>query len=1000
MKKAPSLEQWLERTRRLLDVERNEEIQGVQEELATLNDADNPSVLVNLKLVSCSTALFGRRMLKLVFPSVHLQHPKPHQFTVGDLVQLRLKTSSSSSAASGGAVAAALPTGIVARVEDTSISIALGDDQDIDEDDVQFQSLTVDRLVNNATFAKISMALDQLAKHEYGPAQRVVDVVFHGLAPSWNDALPPFSPLHHDLNASQMDAIQFALASKDLALIHGPPGTGKTTTVVELIRQAVTKYDMRVLVCAPSNIAVDNVLEKLAQTNSSGGKQLQLTRLGHPARLLPQVLRYCLDAHIEAAEGTEIVHDIRKETAAMQAKLQKTRDKGARYELRRELKANRKELRQREQRVVTELLRHSDVVLATNVGAASKLLDKIEFDLVVIDEAAQALEASCWIPILKGKRCVLAGDHLQLPPTIKSKAAAAGGLETTLFDRIARLESTRSVVKMLKTQYRMHHAISDWSSTAMYKGELESFEGVAHRKLHELAHTRIDADDDVLNATLLLVDTAGCGLDEDQDDDANDAKKRGDLLKLSKSNQGEARVVVQHVQSLLLAGLRQEEVAVITPYNKQVQLLKALLLDEFPRLEIRSVDGFQGCEKEAVVMSLVRSNDRREVGFLADDRRMNVAVTRAKRHVALVCDTETISTHKFLEKLVMHFEEHGEYRSAQELLDADLVHGDAVDLQGIASASAKSASSPAVAQKEERKCRSVGTSKPNSSNKTKRQPVKTTSSANKSWHTPPRTKTYTQASVPTEKTAARDVEGDDSDHSDAGEAGEVISQTNAFDMMASDSSDSGEADEDGDENEEKSSVANGNDDLKSATALLKDLHLSRMARQAPPPAPATTTTSKKSKNKKTKKNKAKAAAATTTNAPSKTAGTAPVGDFMDGEDELDFLTRQAASNNKCTFQHATTAVRCKKSTAMMGSVCKFCKLKFCYDHAQPEVHGCSTAVREFERQQFQQQVAKSTSDQKKLSLDKRKLLQRKLESKVSEQASGRKAKGKAKDKAK
>uniref|UniRef100_K3X5G7 DNA helicase n=1 Tax=Globisporangium ultimum (strain ATCC 200006 / CBS 805.95 / DAOM BR144) TaxID=431595 RepID=K3X5G7_GLOUD len=644
------LDAWVDKTRKLLAREKDEEIVVMQQELDALDDLQNPNVLVNLKVSQYSTGLFGRTVVKFAFPSAHVQRPKPHQFTVGDLVQLRIARPSTSS--SNGAK---YPTGIVARVEETALSVALSEGDDVDEDELLAKSVTIDRLVNNATFVKLSSVLDQLAKFDFGAAQSVVEIVFSGKSPSWNP-LPEITPFNPGLNESQLEAIRFALASKDLALIHGPPGTGKTTTVVELIRQAVTKYKMKVLVCAPSNIAVDNVLEKLA---TADGK-LQLTRIGHPARLLPQVLKYCLDAKVEVAEGTEIVNDIRNEMTTMQTQLQKTRDKSVRFNLRRELKVNRKEIRQREQNVVQELVRRSDVVFATNVGASSKLLKDTTFDLVVIDEAAQALEASCWIPILKAKRCVLAGDHLQLPPTIKSKSAASDGLELTLFDRITRFQSTQNVVKMLKIQYRMHEHISDWSSRAMYDNELQSFDGVARRKLHELPHVSIQEDDDMLNATLLLLDTAGCELEEDgDDDDGVPAKGGSSVLKLSKSNEGEARVVAKHVRALLETGLKQEEIAVITPYNKQVQALKALLLESFPKLEIRSVDGFQGCEKEAVVMSLVRSNARKQVGFLADDRRMNVAITRAKRHVAVVCDTDTISAHKFLDVLVKHFERFG-----------------------------------------------------------------------------------------------------------------------------------------------------------------------------------------------------------------------------------------------------------------------------------------------------------------------------------------------------
>ncbi|KAK1942486.1 DNA-binding protein SMUBP-2 [Phytophthora citrophthora] len=952
-KTAVSLEAWLASTRRLLAMEQQEEVQTMREELATLDDNENPNVLTHLTLAKYSTGLFGRTLLQFSFPSLSLRQAKPHQFTVGDLVQIRVKNASTGDK---------LPTGIVSRVEERSISVAVSSEQD-DVDEVELlgaaAGITLDRLVNNATFVKLTSALDQMTKFEFGAAQSVVDVVFSQREPSWITPLPDITPFNTGLNESQVEAIRFALASKDLALIHGPPGTGKTTTVVEFILQAVTKFDQKVLVCAPSNIAVDNVLDKLSSTCSTLGKKLKLTRVGHPARVLPQILKYCLDAKIESAEGTEIVNDIRKEMSAMQTKLQKMRDKSVRFQLRRELKQNRKEIRVREQKVVGDIVQHSNVVFATNVGAASKLLKDVTFDLVIIDEAAQALEASCWIPILKAKRCVLAGDHLQLPPTIKSKTAAAKGLEVTLFDRITSYENTQSIVKMLDTQYRMHKDISEWSSQAMYKGELKSFEGVAKRKLHELPHVTISKDDELLDATLLLLDTAGCELEED----ANEEVKGPSILQLSKSNEGEARVVARHVRALLEAGLKEDELAVITPYNKQVQALKALLLTSYPKLEIRSVDGFQGCEKEAVVMSLVRSNALRQVGFLADDRRMNVAITRAKRHVAVVCDTDTISSHKFLGVLVKHFETFGEYRSAQEYLEEDTVEG-AVDEGLIMALSTPSEPKPPA---------KTITTKPKQPEKPKKvvkaaiTPVtkavekKKTESAPPSDEIPPEP-VVTAESVKEEEESEEEIEE------------KAAATKSVFQLMDSDSESSDDSDK------EEINPSEG-EDLKAANSLLKDLHMSRMARQ-PPPAP---TPSKKNK-KKNKKKKGQA----------KTVNTAPVDELKDGEDELEFLTRQASKSSNCAFQSSS---RCKKSTSMLGSVCKFCKLKFCYDHALPEVHGCGDAVRKFERAAFQQQMTRSTdAPKKKLTGDKRKLLKKKLEEKVSAKTASRTTQTKSKKK--
>ncbi|TYZ66700.1 hypothetical protein PybrP1_000791 [[Pythium] brassicae (nom. inval.)] len=959
---------------------RDEELALAQQELAALDDRLNPNVLVNLRLVQRSTALFGRSLLQFALPTA----PKPHQFTVGDLVQIRVRKRSDATPASGGR--AAYPTGVVARVEETAIAVALGENEDLDEDELltSHDTVTLDRLVNNATFAKIASALDQLAKFDCGAAQAVVDVVFSGKAPSWNP-LPEIAPFTAGLNASQLEAIRFALASKDLALIHGPPGTGKTTTVVELLLQAVKTMGMKVLVCAPSNIAVDNVLEKLARAD----RALRLTRVGHPARLLPQVLRHCLEAKIAAADGTEIVNDIRKEMVAMQAQLSKTRDKGARFALRRDLKANRKEVRQREHKVVVELVKHSDVVFATNVGAASKLLKDATFDLVVIDEAAQALEAACWVPILKAKRCVLAGDHKQLPPTIKSKAAAADGLELTLFDRVTRLAGTQSVVKMLTTQYRMHARISDWSSRAMYDGALESFEGVATRKLHELPHVTIAADDELLNATLLLLDTAGCGLEEDRPDSESGRGGNGELAQLSKSNEGEARVVAKHVRALLHAGLQQEEIAVITPYNKQVQALKALLLDAFPKLEIRSVDGFQGCEKEAVVMSLVRSNDARQVGFLADDRRMNVAITRAKRHVAVVCDSDTIRAHKFLDALVTHFEDFGEYRSAQEYLDDDLVRGSATTVPSAALSAGATEAKPrsdakakATAPLPTKPPRALKAKVSASETKATTEAVAALAASNSNAEEQP---TPSQLDIAQEDASAAVTAAEADDNADAASDDDAAGgdgrepTASVFQLMAGDSSSSSDEADDGDKEEEEKAAP-----TEIANSLLKTLHLERLGRQPPPPAPS----AKKSATKKKSKKKAKGGSQ----------ATAPVDAFQDGEDELEFLARQANSSTKCSFQ---SAARCRKSVGVMGSVCKFCKLKFCYEHGVPEAHGCGDAVRQFERAQFQQQQLRNNkpaaaATAKPLSADKRKLLKKKLDDKVTGMTAGRTTKSKEK----
>jgi len=485
-----------------------------------------------------------------------------------------------------------------------------------------------------------------------------------------------YTPFNESLDQSQQDAVKFALSSNDIALIHGPPGTGKTTTVAELIMQAVRTKQWKVLVCAPSNVAVDNILERIVSAHEKTtipikshkkAKLPRMVRLGHPARLHPSVLQHSLEALIRSADGTEIVNDCRNEMKDFMKLLTNSR---TRYAERKVAQTNirqlRKEIRSREEKVVEELLQTRDIVLCTNVGASSYFLKKLEFDLVVIDEAAQALEASCWIPILHGKRLVLAGDHKQLPPTIKSRAAQKLGLGVTLFDRALALHGKTNISRMLSVQYRMHQMISTFVSDEMYDGKLETAPSVAKRSLQDLSHVIAASSRDLsitTKPTFVLVDTAGCDMEEESS--TGGVEKAGSGTG-SKFNKGEAIVVQRHVHALIEAGLKENEIAVITPYNGQVDLLKSLLKVTYPKLEIRSVDGFQGGEKEAVVLSLVRSNSRHVVGFLADERRLNVAITRAKRQCFIVCDSDTVGTCPFLKKLITFVGTHGTCQSAME----------------------------------------------------------------------------------------------------------------------------------------------------------------------------------------------------------------------------------------------------------------------------------------------------------------------------------------------
>lgn len=497
----------------------------------------------------------------------------------------------------------------------------------------------------------------------------------------------PVEFLDPTLNDSQKDAIRFALASRDIALIHGPPGTGKTHTLIELILQLVQRKK-RVLVCGPSNVSVDNIVERLAP------KKVPVVRIGHPARLLPSVLEHSLEVLTQTSDAGGIVKDIRKEIDEKQASIRKTRSGRERRGIYDDLKLLRKEFRQRESKCVDNLVRESSVVLATLHGAGGHQLKNQKFDVVIIDEASQALEAQCWISLLGAEKVVLAGDHLQLPPTVKStgqkskdetsKDETSKGteektdtntdvetlkgvsLERTLFDRLLALHGP-GIKRMLTTQYRMHEKIMRFPSDELYEGKLIAGDAVKARLLIDLPY-EVEGTDDT-QEPLVFWDTQGGDFPEKAEDEIS---KKGALLGDSKSNEMEAMVVARHVDNLIDAGIRPDSIAVITPYNGQLALLSRMLREKYPGLELGSVDGFQGREKEAVVVSLVRSNTEHEVGFLGEKRRLNgmlfplcfsrlcsccscsecnisltmlhiVAMTRPKRHLCICGDSETIS---------------------------------------------------------------------------------------------------------------------------------------------------------------------------------------------------------------------------------------------------------------------------------------------------------------------------------------------------------------------
>ncbi|NWU23729.1 SMBP2 protein, partial [Dyaphorophyia castanea] len=601
--------------------------------------------LLKLQVASQRTGLYGRLLVTFQPRKWDSDTELPsNSFGPGDIVGLY------ESAGQG----EQLCTGVVTRVTLKAVTVALEEPRDGELAVDHERSFRLLKLANDVTYNRLKRALTALKQYRGGPASDLIDVLFFASAPRAFPETKPLEFFNASLDESQREAVSFSLAQREVAIVHGPPGTGKTTTLVEIILQAV-QQGLKVLCCAPSNVAVDNLVERLA------GGRARLLRLGHPARLLQPIQQHSLDAVLARGDNAQIVADIRRDIDRAWAKTKKAQDKGERSHFLGEIKTLRKELKEREEAAMAAALSQASIVLATNTGASSdgplKLLPETHFDLVVIDECAQALEASCWIPLLKAPKCILAGDHKQLPPTIISHRAAAEGLSLSLMERLAGHYGERAV-RMLTVQYRMHRDIMAWASAELYGGRLGAHPSVAQHLLRDLPGVSSTEETSV---PLLLIDTAGCGLFELEVEDEQ-----------SKGNPGEVQLVGMHVQALVDAGVKAKDIAVVAPYNLQVDMLRQHLCHRHPELEVKSVDGFQGREKEAVILSFVRSNRRGEVGFLAEERRINVAVTRARRQVAVVCDSHTVGSRPFLRRLLDHLAQHGLVRSAFEYLD-DLV---------------------------------------------------------------------------------------------------------------------------------------------------------------------------------------------------------------------------------------------------------------------------------------------------------------------------------------
>lgn len=444
-----------------------------------------------------------------------------------------------------------------------------------------------------------------------------------------------FAPMHFPyLNRTQEEAVNKVLRAKDVAIVHGPPGTGKTTTLVEAIYETLRREN-QVLVCAQSNMAVDWISEKLVD------RGINVLRIGNPTRVNDKMLSFTYERRFEAHPDYELLWAIRK--AIRELRANRKRGDGKYHQKLERLKERATEL---EVRINAQLFGEARVIACTLVGSANRLLEGQKFGTLFIDEAAQALEAACWIPIRRVSRVILAGDHCQLPPTIKSFAALKAGLGKTLMERI--VDNKPEVVTLLKMQYRMNEEIMRFSSDWFYGNQVESAPEVRFRSILDL------------DIPMTWVDTSQFELPENEESLFKEQFVGESFGRINKAEAELTLMALEHYfgkigkQRILDERI---DVGVISPYRAQVQYLRRLLKkkDFFQPyrhlISVNTVDGFQGQERDVILISLVRANDEGQIGFLRDLRRMNVAITRARMKLIILGDASTMTRHPFYKKL-------------------------------------------------------------------------------------------------------------------------------------------------------------------------------------------------------------------------------------------------------------------------------------------------------------------------------------------------------------
>ncbi|OKY78936.1 MAG: Superfamily I DNA/RNA helicase [Candidatus Methanohalarchaeum thermophilum] len=665
-KKIRSIRNYIVEKNRLVEMERKEEMREHEKSIRNLSGKERQNkgkTILHLSGKDRGESLEG---YKVKFMRNRKGEKLPEtEISVSDLVMLSKKDPLRDDN----------PTGTVIQKTNYSITVAF---KEKPPSFLYGKNIRMDLYVNDITYQRMKDAINKMIGSDFNSDLR--DIIIGIQSPKERGKTDIEKWFNEELNYSQRKAVARALESEDFHLIHGPPGTGKTTTAIEVIEQAISR-GKKVLVTADSNIAVDNILDFLLNEG------VNAVRVGHPARVTPKLRKNTLDSLIRDLNEYKESQKAREKAFSLKEKQENythpsgryrrgmsdkkiknlaEENKGSRGVSPKKIKEMAKWIKLNEEidklfeksdklrdKAVKKVLENSDVICTTNSTAGTELIEQMDFDILVIDEATQATEPSCLIPITHANKVIMAGDHKQLPPTVKNPKAKKEGLTETLFEKLAcKHPYTKD---LLETQYRMNEEIMKFPSKEFYNGKLKPHPSVKNHTLKDL-DLELERIEKTLRKLLnpenptIFLDTSNLNAPE---------RTRKDST--SKENPKEAKIAKNITEEYIKAKINQENIAIIAPYDDQVDLIDRKL--NYDDLEIKTVDGFQGREKEIIVISLTRSNESNEIGFLKDLRRLNVSLTRSKRKLIVIGDSSTLRKNRTYKRLIDYIKnQNGYYR--------------------------------------------------------------------------------------------------------------------------------------------------------------------------------------------------------------------------------------------------------------------------------------------------------------------------------------------------